>query len=77
MSNLTNNGKEPGLFWWGTEYVATSHYTKLDGFELRSFFNASRVALPIMGNFRKNRWSRYGMRRDEVIPSKIKDSFPY
>lgn len=51
LTNATDPSRKPAVFWWGTEYVATKNLTKLHGNELRSFFNASGVALPIMENF--------------------------
>jgi arabinogalactan endo-1,4-beta-galactosidase len=74
LSNLTDKKRETGLFWWGTEYVATKNYTKLDGFELRSFFNTSGVALPIVRAFGKSGRSGCCMRTVVPVPSKAKDS---
>jgi arabinogalactan endo-1,4-beta-galactosidase len=51
--NSTNPKREPGIFWWGTEYMAQKRYTNLAGYELRSFFNSSGVALPIVQAFGK------------------------
>lgn len=59
LINATDPSRESALFWWATEYVAAKSLTKLGGYELRSFFNASGVALPIMENFGKFKRSAY------------------
>jgi arabinogalactan endo-1,4-beta-galactosidase len=74
LKSLPGKKRETGLFWWGTEYIATQNYTKLDGFELRSFFNASGVALPIMRNFGKFGRSGCCVKRVVPVSSKSKDS---
>ena len=55
LVNATNPNpkREPGIFWWGTEYMAQQRYKNLAGFELRSFFNSSGIALPIVKAFGK------------------------
>jgi arabinogalactan endo-1,4-beta-galactosidase len=53
LNNLTNQKRETALFWWGTEYITTKNYTNLAGFDLKSFFNTSGIALPIVSNFGK------------------------
>lgn len=53
LVNATNPKREPGIFWWGTEYMAQKRYTNLGGFDLRSFFNSSGIALPIVQAFGK------------------------
>ena len=73
LSNLTDKKRENGLFWWGTEYVATQNNTKLDGFELRSFFNASGVALPIVRSFGKFGRPGCNVRKVAPVPSKAMD----
>jgi arabinogalactan endo-1,4-beta-galactosidase len=51
LNNLPGKKRETGLFWWATEYVPTRNYIDLDGFDLKSFFNANGVALPVLQAF--------------------------
>ena len=53
LNNSTDPSRESGLFWWGTEFVANKNLTERNRNVLRSFFNDSGVALPIMGIFGK------------------------
>lgn len=54
LNTLPGTKRETGLFWWATEYTPTKNYTNLAGFDLKSFFNSSGVALPIVKNFGKS-----------------------
>jgi arabinogalactan endo-1,4-beta-galactosidase len=73
LNNLPGKKRETGLFWWATEYLATKNYTNLGGFDLKSFFNTSGIALPIVRNFGKSEGSELGMGRIALVPPKAMD----
>jgi arabinogalactan endo-1,4-beta-galactosidase len=53
LGNLTNEKREPGVFWWATEFVATKDRPRFGGHEVQSFFDFNGTALPIVRAFGK------------------------
>jgi hypothetical protein len=53
LGNLTNEKRETSLFWWATEFMANKIHLRLGGNELKSFFNTSGIALPIVRAYGK------------------------
>jgi arabinogalactan endo-1,4-beta-galactosidase len=66
LNNLPGKKRETGLFWWATEYVTTKNYLNLGDFHLKSFFNASAVALPILQAFGQLGQSECCVKVDEM-----------
>jgi arabinogalactan endo-1,4-beta-galactosidase len=59
LGNLTNEKREPAVFWWATEFVATKDHPRFGGHELQSFFDFNGTALPIVRAFGKFGRSKY------------------